>query len=370
VDFNAEARFRDLKRTGPLLMRSVRFGAAASFHDSTLRQLSFPACRFHGPLQAKKLEVEDELAFNGAHFENTRALDLCAGTRVDLRNTSFALPLTVTVKSPALDATGTCFEQGVDIALEPGSRTTFKEATFGDTSLIATNDREGNRAAKIESMDSTRVGRLTLEGLDLSECSFARLHRLDDVLIGGRGQLALAPEKVKGSYRREILADELALSSSGEGERARRRLRAPAIADVYRSMRKAREASHDYPGAADFYYGEMEMRRSGANNWVERLILTLYWLFSGYGMRAGRAVVAYAVAVLLLSVGFQTVGFAHSPSFPHTVAWTLTASISLTRSTEAIHLSTVGMYMNVLARLLGPALIGLAVLALRSRVRR
>ena len=37
---------------------------------------------------------------------------------------------------------------------------------------------------------------------------------------------------------------------------------APAqIADVYRSLRTSVEVRCNEPGAADFYYGEMEMRR-------------------------------------------------------------------------------------------------------------
>ena len=33
------------------------------------------------------------------------------------------------------------------------------------------------------------------------------------------------------------------------------------IAGLYRELRKGREDAKDEPGAADFYYGEMEMRR-------------------------------------------------------------------------------------------------------------
>ena len=33
------------------------------------------------------------------------------------------------------------------------------------------------------------------------------------------------------------------------------------IAAIYRALRKGREDGKDEPGAADFYYGEMEMRR-------------------------------------------------------------------------------------------------------------
>jgi hypothetical protein len=32
------------------------------------------------------------------------------------------------------------------------------------------------------------------------------------------------------------------------------------IAGLYRALRKGREDARDEPGAADFYYGEMEMR--------------------------------------------------------------------------------------------------------------
>jgi uncharacterized protein YjbI with pentapeptide repeats len=361
VDFAAEARFRALKRTGPMVMRSVRFAAAASFHESTVKQLAFPNCEFHGPFRAKKLTVEDELTFAAARFTNTRALELQAGSKIGLHDATFVRPLSLAVQSPTLDASGACFEEGVDIALEPGSRGVFSAAAFGGASLITTSDSDDRRPAKVESMDRARAGRLTLHGLDLRQCRFAQLHRLDDVLISGRGQLPLAPEVVKGAYRREVLADELALEDRGA---------ASSIADVYRAMRKAREASHDYPGAADFYYGEMEMRRAGADSWGERALLTLYWLIGGYGMRAERAALSFVVALIVLSVGFQTIGFVEPPSFGNTVAWALTASVSLTRSAPEVDLTAVGMFMNVAARLLGPALIALAVLGLRSRVRR
>ena len=74
------------------------------------------------------------------------------------------------------------------------------------------------------------------------------------------------------------------------------------IAGLYRALRKGREDAKDEPGAADFYYGEMEMRRHvgrtsdrPADNHasvlsrgrVERSILTAYWLVSGYGCAPG-----------------------------------------------------------------------------------
>ncbi len=82
---------------------------------------------------------------------------------------------------------------------------------------------------------------------------------------------------------------------------------------MYRDLRKGREDMKDEPSAADVYYGEMEMRRLAASpRSVERLLLTAYWLVSGYGLRASRAVVALLLLLLLATVGFATVGFAAS----------------------------------------------------------
>jgi hypothetical protein len=59
---------------------------------------------------------------------------------------------------------------------------------------------------------------------------------------------------------------------------------------------KGREDSKDEPGAADFYYGEMEMRRHSTGTPPSRRpivsIIWLYWLVSGYGLRASRALIA------------------------------------------------------------------------------
>lgn len=62
--------------------------------------------------------------------------------------------------------------------------------------------------------------------------------------------------------------------------------------------------SKNEPGAADFYYGEMQMRRRDtATPAAERMILALYWLVSCYGMRAARALAVLAVLVLAPTLG-------------------------------------------------------------------
>ncbi|MGW2055916.1 hypothetical protein ACWCOZ_18715 [Streptomyces sp. NPDC001840] len=63
------------------------------------------------------------------------------------------------------------------------------------------------------------------------------------------------------------------------------------LAPVYRALRKTFEDGKDEPGAADFYYGETEMRRHGRTGTAraERGLLHGYWMLSGYGLRASRA---------------------------------------------------------------------------------
>lgn len=71
---------------------------------------------------------------------------------------------------------------------------------------------------------------------------------------------------------------------------------------MYRQLRKAREDSKDEPGAADFYYGEMEMRRRQLRyRRAERWLLQAYWSLSGYGLRAARAL-AWLVTAMIVSV--------------------------------------------------------------------
>ena len=144
----------------------------------------------------------------------------------------------------------------------------------------------------------------------------------------------------------------------------------------------------DEPGAADFYYGEMEMRRRArprpvsvgnpdgessaiSRGRVERGILTAYWLVSGYGLRAWRAVACLAVVTALLAVAFHFVGFAVPPrpvSYWTSLLYAFRATLSLTDND--VTLTAWGKLLQGVLRLTGPVLLGLALLALRGRVKR
>jgi hypothetical protein len=177
------------------------------------------------------------------------------------------------------------------------------------------------------------------------------------------------------------------------------------VAALYRQLRKAFEDGKNEPGAADFYYGECEMRRhdtSGTSK-GERRLLWAYWLLSGYGLRASRAtswlLAAMTVTVLLL-MGFglpthdpdpATTGTLHgskinlttsSPApalhggWPQRMTWARTekatrvAVNSVVFRSSGQNLTTAGTYIEMASRLLEPTLLALAALAVRGRIKR
>ena len=178
-------------------------------------------------------------------------------------------------------------------------------------------------------------------------------------------------------------------------------LRPLQIAALYRALRKGLEDSKDEPGAADFYYGEMEMRRHGAVSRPERTVLWLYWAVSGYATRAWRALAALMLIIAVATVTIAAAGFEAPttppvqlqvapdgtllardvqprtlarPSFGEELLPALTYSAEnatlVFRGRDESPLTSVGRWCQILLRLLGPALLGLAVLSLRGRVKR
>jgi len=176
------------------------------------------------------------------------------------------------------------------------------------------------------------------------------------------------------------------------------------LAVTYRALRKALEDRGDAPGAADFYYGEMDMRRHDpAATRAERGLLNAYWLLAGYGLRASRALVSLVVimgvtvlAILLFGLPAGTTGpvtigvpqpdgrIALHTSTPPVVlpSWgqrvdggrvgtaiPLVLNAVIFRASDD-NLTPTGVYIDMAARLAEPSLFALAVLALRGRVKR
>jgi len=167
------------------------------------------------------------------------------------------------------------------------------------------------------------------------------------------------------------------------------KLRAIDVGTIYRSLRKGREDRGDSPGAADFYYGEMEMRRAHLRGEIRRhflqrelkactamsveyAVLFLYWLLSGYSLRAWRAIAALVILILVSALIFEYFGFIHEHgriSFAESVISTVRVVVNL-QSGQFTRLTSIGQAQEVIVRVVGVALLGLAVLAVRGRVKR
>ncbi len=114
----------------------------------------------------------------------------------------------------------------------------------------------------------------------------------------------------------------------------------------------------------------MEMRRLDKTApRAERLILWLYWIVSGYGLRASRALGCLLITVLVFAALLYGWGFTSERSFLDAVTFSAESTTSLLRASER-SLTLVGEWLQIGLRLLGPLFFGLALLSMRGRVKR
>jgi hypothetical protein len=104
----------------------------------------------------------------------------------------------------------------------------------------------------------------------------------------------------------------------------------------------------------------------------ERLVLWLYWLVSGYGLRASRALISLAITVVIFALFFDWWGFRPEQPFGRALLFSIQSTSSLFRVPELKDavLTDGGEALQVVLRLLGPLFFGLALLSLRGRVKR
>lgn len=247
------------------------------------------------------------------------------------------------------------------------------------------------------SLASTDVAALLLADVDLSECRFQSAHNLDKLRLEGdilfrQPPVGWHPIRIRGRtvalgryVKRRVLLEEADLRSQGHARAwwpqvgsplvwahsggAERRIGAHHVAGLYRSLRLGREAQGDTPGAGDFYYGEMEMRRLDSQaGRFERAVLGAYWLLSGYGLQASRAILGLLTVVLALSAAFQRLGAPAGTSYAKSVLTVLEPVVHMRLLPPDY--DSVGATILLTARLFGGGLFVLAVLAVRNRVKR
>jgi hypothetical protein len=285
---------------------------------------------------------------------------------------------------------------------------------------------------RVKALSGVDAVHLALTDVDLSDCRFVGTVHLDQLRIEGRTVFSRPPvgwhrrgPVVLRWSRRRTLAEEhhwraATANRPAPGDQPSlrewrpgpQRLTHPAgpetVAAIYRQLRKALEDGKNEPGAADFYYGECEMRRHDRTDttWAERILLTVYWAVSGYGLRASRALAWLAAAMIATVTAMVLWGIPVDAPKPTTIGRQVQAGQTLTLVTDVPDpvnptgpwderitierfekalrvlinsvifrssgqdLTTAGTYVEMASRLTEPVLLGLAVLAIRSRVKR
>jgi len=427
--FQGTALFRGATFQGTALFRGATFQGTAGFDKATFQGTAlFRGATFQDTAGFDRATFRRDAGFRDARFEQARQLGplLVYGVlRLDAAH--FAELIQIEASTRGLSCQRTRFPTGVQFRLR-GAQIVVDDADLSGPSILvgiaALSDarlakreqrlvqavrRLAPRAAvelsarpRLLSVQGANVAGLTVSNVDLAECRFAGAHNLDRLRLETEVNFSAAPVRLPWDWR-QVIAEERAWRAARSERWATPQwwpawlhqpygkewpgvLPAGQIAGLYRALRKGREDAKDEPGAADSYYGEMEMRRhagrptdtstdnptgEASRGQVERAILTVYWLVSGYGLRAWRAL-AWLVAVIAgFAVVFHLAGFARPPqpvSYWTSLLYAFRATLSLTDS--EVQLTAWGKLLQGLLRLTGPVLLALTLLAIRARTKR
>ncbi|MFD5801547.1 pentapeptide repeat-containing protein [Streptomyces sp. NPDC127020] len=327
VQFAGSASFVETQFPGYAGFIATQFSGLADFEraqfsgDAWFAQARFSAASWLGPLvsagvvhlSAAVFEVPMtlEIAARGVRFERTRwestATIRLRYARADLGQAVLSAPVAVTaLPVPFTSTTGDPVDEG-----------------------LLSGCPDGAHVVSIQGVDAAH---LVLSDTDLTDCLFSGAFHLDQLRQEGRTTFAPTPTgwhrrgiRLFRWTRRRTVAEEHHWRAQSNGQLAPPPGHTPPrqwrcgphhpdpgltpdpedVAALYRQMRKAFEDGKNEPGAADFYYGECEMRRHDRTGTSkgERLLLLAYWLLSGYGLRATRAF-TWLLASMSLTVLF------------------------------------------------------------------
>ncbi|MGC2997926.1 pentapeptide repeat-containing protein [Streptomyces sp. G35A] len=378
----------------------------------------FGGARFETASQLGPLVCGAKVVLDGAVFDQPVTVEMAA-RKVSCARTRWASTATLHLRYAEVDLRDAVLEYPVVVAARPDP---FPSLNSPDTlSEAELSGREpGVRLTSVGGVDAAH---LALYTIDLSVCRFAGAVHLDQLRVDGWCTFATTPTDRGRRFpwrwsRRNTLAEEHHWRARTARRPAQARgwtapppdapeLRPTAVAALYRQMRKSLEDGKNEPDAADFYYGECEMRRHDATRpWGERALLTAYWALSGYGLRASRALawlgtaITATIVVMVLwglptddpkptttgrqvAVGQEVVLTTDTPD-PVSPTGPLTERVTTERFEKSLRvvinsvvfrssgqdLTTTGTYTEMTSRLAEPVLLGLAVLAVRSRIKR
>jgi Pentapeptide repeats (9 copies) len=428
----------------------ARFAADAYFNGAEFTEDAwFDGAQFEAQAWFDGAQFSGNASFDDASFEKATSLGPLVADSLSLPGTTFGCPLVIEAAAATVSFRDATWSAGVTLRLRYAA-IDLERATFSAPSYVTgadvpfdscvgplpedqvVNHVVGERGKSLDlwaphltSLRGSDAANLSVTDVDLSECRFAGARLLDQLRLEGRCIFDQPPRGVRTGRAwppvwwwssRQSIAEERAWRATTHKHPGWRvsqdaqpaDVRPERLAGLYRQLRKAQEDAKNEPGAADFYYGEMEMRRKATTTPAgERVILWLYWLISGYGLRALRSLAALGILAVIVTTALAGWGLAASPP-PQHLTGTITSQadnrtrINATLSTAAPRLpaagqrwtaqrartamevtldsvvfrttdqplTSAGTWISDAARILGPVLLGLALLALRGRVKR
>jgi hypothetical protein len=399
--FDGKSYFTDATFSKATLFRGTVFHNDAHFVRAT-----FERAKRIGPMTS-----DGAIVFSGASFESSIMLEASA---VDLafQQTEWSSTGVLRVRYAKVNLSGATFAAAMTVAT---AFTPFLDVDGG----IMDDSRAGDSVlTKITSLQGTDVSKVLLVDVDLRECRFAGAMHLDQIRLEGECRFRNSPRGIHYAgwrmtrwSQRRVLGEEAEWRASRPSPRGwnspsmTASVTPASLSATYRHLRKSFEDSKNEPDAADFYYGEMEMRRNDDNRPLsERYLLALYCLVSGYGLRASRAliwlgitIIATLAALVLWGLPSQapvtvSSGVIHGHTFqevtsipkPVNPTGSLYSRVTAQRFEKAFRvvvnsvvfkssgqvLTTSGTYIEMSSRIIEPVLLGLALLAIRSRLKR
>lgn len=427
ISVNGDASFA----YNPFSEKGVLFGRRAIFRKTKIGGTAyFQGAQFTVMPDFWLAEIGKTATFKGAHFEDGGTVgSVAVGGPLVLSKATFASDIIIWAAAAQVYCVESTFQGPASLEFVC-SDVVLDRSMFSKPSSVAYADRpwEGVNLSgvgldvvepvpRLFSLRGVDVGNLTLRGLDLSRCLFAGAYNLGGLRIEGPLRFAGVPPPcklrlprwrivVRRWMPRMALVEEhqyrafraaQPTPSSGRPRPWARTLECPEwnppslqlptwvggqtgeavqvpppemLTSLYRGLRAGLEDQKNAPGAADFYYGEMQMRGLARPSAADRFVLWIYWLFSGYGLRASRALIGFVMAVLVFSLLFWDWGFVHRPGYGMAFLQSFESATSLLRSPSVAQLTSVGQILDGFLRLIGTALLGLALFSLRGRIKR
>ncbi|MFJ3164370.1 pentapeptide repeat-containing protein [Streptomyces kanasensis] len=262
--FSSDTRFVETTFSGNTWFAGVTFSGDAQFGMA----------RFEVASRLGPLACGERMVLDGAVFQQPVTLEIAA-RQVSCARTRWASTTTLHLRYAELDLRDAVFEYPVLVAARP---TPFP--LIGSTDLLSERELlDLGPGVRLSTVGGVDAAHLALHDVDLSGCRFAGAVHLDQLRVDGWCTFATTPTGWNRRFpwwwsRRNTLTEEhhWRVRAARRPDRATARgwaappqdapeLKPAAVAALYRQLRKSLEDGKNEPDAADFYYGECEMRR-------------------------------------------------------------------------------------------------------------